>query len=444
MNKKKQVIIITSVAVLTIISGVVFLKVTQADGTNFKSPNIIHASEEIPYNGKDGSSDNNGYTYIPPVPIGTNKEDDVNFYDSTEEEQPFVPATEMDLDPSSITVYVNKEYALPKSYRPEKLVTPDVLFNLITYDERTLMRPEAADALEKLFDAAKHDGIILYGISGFRSYERQYKIFTNNIVNKGKKYTLRYSAVPGTSEHQTGLAIDVSAKSLNFKLSSNFASSQEGLWLAKNAHNYGYIIRYPKDSEEITGYAFEPWHIRYVGKDLAVYLHDNDMTLDEYYNYTPSPGFDFEKLYAEMINYVPPIVTGIPIDGDGIVVDKDGNIISEEIESDLPAEETDEEEMEDETEAEEQTLPEGEITGTPTDNSSEGNTDDMQESDEDTDEEEEADEPDSQEPGDESTTPSVPPTLSVTPTPTPTLTPTPTPMAGLSNSDTSVALPSDR
>ncbi len=443
MNKKKQVIIITSVAVLTIISGVVFLKVTQADGTSFKSVNIIHAFEEASYTGEDGSTDNNGYTYIPPVPIDSNKENDINSYDTTQEE-PFVPATEMDLDPSSITVFVNKEYALPKSYRPENLVTPDVLFNLITYDERTLMRPEAADALEKLFEAAKDDGIILYGISGFRSYERQYKIFTNNIVKKGKKYTLRYSAVPGTSEHQTGLAIDVSAKSLNFKLSSNFASSQEGLWLAKNAHNYGYIIRYPEGSEAITGYAFEPWHIRYVGKDLAAYLHDNDMTLDEYYNYAPSPGFDFEALYADMINYVPPIVTEIPTDGDDILVDENGNVISEEIESDLPAEETGEEGMEDETDTEEQTLPEDDATDTPTDNSSEDNTDDMQEPDEDTDQEEEADEPDNQEPGDETTAPSVTPPLSVTPTPTPTLTPTPTPIDGLSNSDTTAALPIDR
>jgi D-alanyl-D-alanine carboxypeptidase len=439
LNKKKQVIIITSVAVLTIISGVVFLKVTQADGTNFKSSNIIQAFEETPNTGEDGSSDNNDYTYIPPVPIEGNNEDEIISYESTQEE-PFVPATEMDLDPTSITVFVNKEYALPKTYKPENLVTPDVLFNLITYDERTLMRPEAADALEKLFDAAERDGIILYGISGFRSYERQYKIFRNNIINKGKNYTLRYSAVPGTSEHQTGLAIDVSAKSLGFKLSSNFASSKEGIWLAKNAHNYGYIIRYPEDSEEITGYAFEPWHIRYVGKGLAVYLYENDMTLDEYYQYTPSPGFDFETLYAAMINYVPPVATGIPIDEDGIIVDENGNVIGEEIESDLPADEAGEVGTGDETETGEETLPDGDITGAPTDDTSEGNTDDAQVPDEDADTEEETDEQDNPEPNDETTTPSVTPSLSVTPTPTI----TPTPMAGLSNGDASATLPSDQ
>jgi D-alanyl-D-alanine carboxypeptidase len=306
------------------------------------------------------------------------------------------------------------------------------------------MRPEAADALEKLFDAAKRDGIILYGISGFRSYERQYKIFTNNIVNKGKKYTLRYSAVPGTSEHQTGLAIDVSAESLGFKLSSNFASSREGIWLAENAQNYGYIIRYPEDSETITGYAFEPWHIRYVGKGLAVYLYENDMTLDEYYQYTPSPGFDFETLYADMINYKPPVATGIPIDEAGVIVDENGNIIGEEIESDLPADETGEVGIGDETETDGETLPEGDITGAPTDDTSEGDTDDTQEPDENADTEEETDEQNNQEPNDEIITPNVTPTLSVTPTPTPTLTPTPTPMAGLSNGDASATLPSDQ
>ena len=230
-----------------------------------------------------------------------------------QDETSFLPAAEMDLEPSSITVFVNKEYALPKDYKPEQLVTPDVVFNLTVYDERTLMRPEAAKALEELFQSAKQQGIVLYGVSAYRSYSRQYTIFTNNIVKKGKTYTLRYSAVPGTSEHQTGLAIDVSAKSQGFNLNEDFASSPEGKWLAANAHNYGYIIRYPKGNEEITGYAYEPWHIRYIGNDLANYLYTNGLTLEEYYHYTPSPDFDFEAKYAALINYTPPVATKAPV-----------------------------------------------------------------------------------------------------------------------------------
>ncbi len=434
MNKKKQVIIISSVATLTLISGVVFLKVTRADGIDFKRANIIQAFEEAPYKGANDTYDDNGYTYIPPVPVTETKVEENNSNNAIEE--PFVPATEMDLDPTSITVYVNKEYALPKSYKPEKLVTPNVKFNLVKYDERTLMRPEAASALEELFEGAQGDGIILYGISAFRSYDRQYKIFTNNIVKKGKTYTLRYSAVPGTSEHQTGLAIDVSSKSSSFKLSTNFASTKEGIWLAENAHNYGYIIRYPKGYEEITGYAYEPWHIRYVGKALASYLHENNLTLDEYYKYSPSPGFDFEALYADMINYVPPVVSKIPVEEDDIIVDEDGNVIGDEPDNDLPEDEiiediTGDDAVDDDTQPEDDNM-----NDTPKDDPSKGTSDVLEEE---TDVDTDTEETDYQEP-EASVTPSVTPALDITPTPTI----TPTPIAGMSNRETTTVPPSDK
>lgn len=436
MKNKKQVIIISSVAALTIISGVVFLKVTQTEGAAY-SADIIQAFEET-NDGAEASDNNTDYTYIPPTPIEDSKEETLNSFE-LQEEEPFVPATDMDLDPSSITVFVNKEYALPKNYKPEKLVTPDVVFNLITYDERTLMRPEAADALENLFDEAKREGVILYGISGYRSYERQYKIFTNNIVNKGKNYTLRYSAVPGTSEHQTGLAIDVSAESLDFKLSANFASSPEGIWLAENAHNYGYIIRYPEGNEKITGYAFEPWHIRYVGKGLATYLHENELTLEEYYKYTPSPGFNFEKLYADIINYIPPAVTGVPVEGDGVIIGENGEIIDGSLETDLPEDTTIEDESEDGDTSEEDNQPEDDGTDTPSDDNQEdssGNGDQTNNNNSNT--EEETGDPVTQDPDNETPaegatpTPTLTPTPTVTPTPTPTPTPTltPTPVTG--------------
>ncbi len=416
MKKKKQVIIISSVAALSIISGVVFLKVTQTDGATYSNTDIIKAYEET-NDGTEATDNRNDYTYIPPTPIQDSVEEELNSFE-VQEEEPFVPATEMDLDPSSITVFVNKEYALPKNYKPEKLVTPKVVFNLITYDERTLMRPEAAEALEDLFEQAKSEGIILYGISGYRSYERQYKIFTNNIVNKGKKYTLRYSAVPGTSEHQTGLAIDVSAKSLDFKLSSNFASSTEGIWLAKNAHTFGYIIRYPEGNEKITGYAFEPWHIRYVGKGLATYLYENELTLEEYYKYTPSPGFNFEKLYADIINYVPPVVSGPPAEGEDVIIEENGEIIDEDIESDLP----------EDTPNDEETPGKGddENNSTPTDNDS--SEEDPNPSGNDNTNTEDETEPVDQVPDNETPSGTATPTPTATPslTPTPTITPTPT------------------
>jgi D-alanyl-D-alanine carboxypeptidase len=316
LNKRSLAIIISSFVVLIMLSGVIFLGITSIGGEAKHRPAM--AKETGAYDRVDNDISNtieeSDYTYIPATPAdGKAEESTSSNYITESPEEAFIPASEMDLDPSSITVFINKEYALPKDYKPEQLVTPNVVFNLTVYDERTLMRPEAAKALESLFEEAKQQGVILYGVSAYRSYERQYTIFTNNIVKKGKEYTLRYSAVPGTSEHQTGLAIDVSAKSQNFKLNDRFADSPEGKWLAQNAHKYGYIIRYPKGDEAITGYAYEPWHIRYVGEALANYLYTNALTLEEYYHYTPSPDFDFEAKYAHIINYAPPTVTEAPI-----------------------------------------------------------------------------------------------------------------------------------
>lgn len=298
MNRKALVIIIGSVLAVTLFSGIVIALASQKEDKN----SIVEASS-TDYT----DSTESDFTYISPSLEEEDViEDAAEELETDKEIEEFVPATEIDLDPSSITVYVNKEYALPKNYKPENLVTPNIRFDITYYDERTLMRPEASKALEKLFKAADKAGYDLVGISGYRSYNRQYQIFTNNIVTKGKKHTLMYSAVPGTSEHQTGLAIDVSSESLHNKLSEGFSSTPEGKWLAENSYRYGFIIRYPDDKAEITGYAYEPWHIRYVGKGLANYLYTNKLTLDEYYKYTPSPDFDFESLYADIINYVPP------------------------------------------------------------------------------------------------------------------------------------------
>ena len=92
--------------------------------------------------------------------------------------------------------------------------------------------------------------------------------------------------MPGSSEHQTGLTIDVSAKSVGYRLDQSFGDTKEGKWLAKHCHEYGFIIRYPYGKEKITGYSYEPWHIRYVGISIAGYLYKNDLTLEEYYGVT--------------------------------------------------------------------------------------------------------------------------------------------------------------
>jgi len=145
------------------------------------------------------------------------------------------------------------------------------------------LRVEAADAIEKMFKAAEKKKVILYAVSGYRSYTRQKQIYDRNVATRGKAATDKVSAMPGSSEHQTGLTMDISANSVGCQLSQYFGSTKEGKWVAKNAHNYGYIIRYPEGKSKITGYHYEPWHIRYVGKTLATYLYKNNLTLEEFY-----------------------------------------------------------------------------------------------------------------------------------------------------------------
>lgn len=326
MKSKKLVIIMLSLATVVLVIGVVvfslfYTKDATALGSDHVSTvtgdAIKNQAEDIP---------KLDYTYIPPT-----EEEPITSPTPVVTEavpEPFVPATEIDLDPSSITVFINKEYALPKKYKPDNLVKPDIYFHMSYYDERTLLRSEAASSIEQLFLAANKDGIMLSGVSGYRSYARQYKIFTDNIVVKGKEHTLKYSAVPGTSEHQSGLAMDISCESLDYDLSSAFAETPEGKWVAENAHSYGFIIRYPKGKAKITGYAYEPWHIRYVGKGLATYLYENGLTLEEYYNYTPGKDFDFEAIYADLINYTPS-VTPLPTSFDDAVLGENGEIIDE-------------------------------------------------------------------------------------------------------------------
>lgn len=192
----------------------------------------------------------------------------------------------VETDASNYRVLVNREYPMDEDFMPSGLVIPNVDF--VYYGDKEILHMEvyAAAALETMFAAAEKKDIILKAVSGYRSYESQKKIYEGNVDEKGQESTDLVSAEPGTSEHQTGLAIDVTGYFTGSMLEENFADSKEGQWLAKHCYEYGYIIRYPEDKTEITGYSYEPWHIRYVGKELASYLHEKDWTLEEYYRNT--------------------------------------------------------------------------------------------------------------------------------------------------------------
>lgn len=185
-------------------------------------------------------------------------------------------------NPSDVLVLVNKNYSLPSNYVPQSLVVPKVPFPFNEYSQKKLMRQDAAVALEALFRKAKADNIDLYATSGYRSYSRQKEIFTSKVMSIGMEKANQFSAKPGESEHQTGLAMDVTSPSVNLGLSQSFGETKEGIWLKNNAAEFGFIIRYQRGKEYITGYQYEPWHIRYVGKSVAKTIASKNITFEDY------------------------------------------------------------------------------------------------------------------------------------------------------------------
>lgn len=182
---------------------------------------------------------------------------------------------------SEYLILVNKTHGLGKNYEPEDLKN----VNSVAGDrdgKYQKMRRKAANAFNRLTKAAKREGHIIKLTSGYRPYSYQQVLYRQYVKEDGKNRAEQYSAKPGYSEHQTGLVADVSSPSVNYNLVQAYGNTAEGKWLAKNAHEYGFIIRYPKGKEDITGYEYEPWHLRYVGKDAAAEIYSRGVTLEEY------------------------------------------------------------------------------------------------------------------------------------------------------------------
>lgn len=156
----------------------------------------------------------------------------------------------------------NKTYLLPADYDPGKIL------------------PEAQTAFDEMRAAAKAEGLTLKIVSGYRSYKKQDKLYHNYAARDGAVLADRYSARAGSSEHQTGYAMDVNS------VRQSFADTAEGKWLAAHCAEYGFILRYPKDKEAETGFMYEPWHIRYLGVDLAQKITDSGLCLEEYLGIT--------------------------------------------------------------------------------------------------------------------------------------------------------------
>lgn len=174
------------------------------------------------------------------------------------------------------SMLVNKYYTL-KEYIPE-LVNVSSKY---AYQGNKVTK-ETNDALEEMFDGAKKSGFNFILNGAYRDYKVQEKTYNNEKNSKGIAQADKVISRPGHSEHQTGLAFDINIYQKKFD---KFEDTEEFKWLVDNSYKFGFILRYPKDKENITGYIFEPWHFRYVGKDIAKYIYENRITFEEYYAY---------------------------------------------------------------------------------------------------------------------------------------------------------------
>ena len=185
------------------------------------------------------------------------------------------------INDESKTVLVNKFNSLGEDYTPDDLVTvtvPTILEN----PEVNQLTEIASTALSDMFAAAEKEDLFLFARSGFRSYNTQIHLFNGYAEKHGEEAANTYSAKPGFSEHQTGLVMDITSESVQFQLTEQFGETPEGKWVEENAHDFGFIVRYPKVKEDITGYIYEPWHLRYLGKDVATAVYESDVTYEEF------------------------------------------------------------------------------------------------------------------------------------------------------------------
>ena len=173
-------------------------------------------------------------------------------------------------DPDDPFVLVNKYFEVPQDYEPS---------DLVSVGNGQKMRSEAAEHVNKLLKDINADGLYLQAQSGFRSIDLQTRLYNNYVSRDGVAEADTYSARPGSSEHHTGLAIDLSHDGT---LEETFENTKQFEWLEKNAHKYGLILRYPKDKVYMTGYMYEPWHYRYVGVEVATLIKNEGITYEEY------------------------------------------------------------------------------------------------------------------------------------------------------------------
>lgn len=178
-------------------------------------------------------------------------------------------------NPNDILVLVNKNNKLSQNFIPEDIETIDIKYS----NEGKMLKKVAKEAFEKLSSDALKLGYKIVAVSAYREFSYQENLFNYYVEKYGEDYALNCSAKAGHSEHQTGLAVDVMGSNNSYD---DFELSDEFEWMINNAHKYGFILRYPKNKEKVTGFKYEPWHYRYVGVEVAKIIYENKITLEEY------------------------------------------------------------------------------------------------------------------------------------------------------------------
>lgn len=215
---------------------------------------------------------NDAQNPTPITPVKTDPQFDKTTYSTT--------------DPTSQWVVVNKQHPLsPTSYVPADLVVPDVALRLGRTQEQMQIRKVVEQPIKDMFKDASTAGFSLSFGSGYRSFALQKQFYNGYVAQDGQASADRLSARPGYSEHQSGLAFDVEITGGKCHLEACLGVTPDGKWIAANAHKYGFIIRYPEGKEAVTGYDYEPWHLRFIGVELATELKNkNIQTLEEFFN----------------------------------------------------------------------------------------------------------------------------------------------------------------
>jgi D-alanyl-D-alanine carboxypeptidase len=179
---------------------------------------------------------------------------------------------------NDLLVLINKKIRLPSNYAPPDLVS---LVGSVAATAGSSLRSEAAIALIDLVNAAKAEGKNLSVVSAYRSYSQQVSVFNGWVASAGLKSAENFSARPGHSQHQLGTAVDLGVEG-KASFYEAFGTTAEGVWLASNAYKYGYVLSYPKGKEALTGYSYEPWHYRYIGRENAQKMIGSGLILEEF------------------------------------------------------------------------------------------------------------------------------------------------------------------